>query len=65
MNESREDFIRAKEEILRKLDELNENITREDIKNASEEELAQYIELRLEILKRLQIIEALEKSDKL
>lgn len=65
MNESKEDFIKAKEEILRKLDEINNNITRKDIERASEEELTEYIELRLEILKRLQIIETLEKSDKL
>lgn len=55
--------MRAKEEILKQLDEINENIKKEDLENASVEELAEYTKLTLEIQGKLKIIEALEKSD--
>lgn len=62
MNENLKELMRQKEEIIRQLDEINNNISEEDLKNASTKELAEYTKLTLEIQKKLLIIEAVEKS---
>ena len=48
--------------MIRQLDEINNNISEEDLKKASTNELAEYTKLTLEIQKKLLIIEAVEKS---
>ena len=63
MNENIKELMKAKEEILKQLDEINKNITEEDLKNATVKELAEYTKLTLEIQKKLAVIEALEKSN--
>ena len=62
MNENLKELMKQKEEIIRQLDEINNNISEEDLKNASTKELAEYTKLTLEIQKKLLIIEAVEKS---
>ena len=62
MNENLKELMRQKEEIIRQLDEINNNISEEDLKNASTKELAEYTKLTLEKQKKLLIIEAVEKS---
>lgn len=62
MNENLKELMRQKEEIIRQLDEINNNISEEDLKNASTKELAEYTKLTLEIQKKLLVIEAVEKS---
>lgn len=62
MNENFKKLMKTKEEILNRLEEINKSITKEDIKNASVSELAEYTKLTLEIQKKLLIIEAVEKS---
>lgn len=63
MNENMKELMKTKEEILKQLEEINKNITQEDLKNASVEELAEYTKLTLEIQKKLTIIDAIEKSN--
>lgn len=63
MNENIKELMKTKEEILKQLDEINKNITQEDLKNATVEELAEYTKLTLEIQKKLAVIEAIEKSN--
>ena len=62
MNENLKELMRQKEEIIRQLDEINNNISEEDLKKASTKELAEYTKLTLEIQKKLLVIEAVEKS---
>ena len=62
MNENLKELMRQKEEIIRQLDEINNNISEEDLKKASTKELAEYTKFTLEIQKKLLIIEAVEKS---
>lgn len=63
MNENIKELMKVKEEILKQLEEINQNITKEDIEKASIEELAEYTKLTLEMKKKLNIIEAIEKSN--
>lgn len=63
MNENIKELMKIKEEILNQLEEINKNITKEDLENASVEELAEYTKLTLDIQKKLKVIEAVEKSN--
>lgn len=63
MNKNFKELMKTKEEILKRLEEINNNITKEDIKNASVAELAEYTKLTLEIQKKLAIIEEIEKAN--
>lgn len=63
MNENFKKLMKTKEEILNRLEEINKSITKEDIKNASVSELAEYTKLTLEIQKKLEIIEEIEKAN--
>ena len=63
MNENMKELMKTKEEILKQLEEINKNITQEDLKNATVSELAEYTKLTLEIQKKLTIIDAIEKSN--
>lgn len=63
MNENLKELMNTKEEILKQLEEINKNITKEDLEKASIEDLAEYTKLTLEIQKKLAVIEALEKSN--
>jgi len=62
MNENMKELMKAKEEILKQLDEINNNISKADIENASLADKAEYMKLTLEIQKKLAIIEALEEA---
>lgn len=56
------DIKKEKEEIIKELEKINQNITKDDIENASTEELLKYAELNLEIKRKLEIIAALENN---
>lgn len=56
------DIQKEKEDIIRELQEINSEITKEDIQNASTEQLLKYAELNLEIKRKLEIIQALESK---
>lgn len=58
------DVKKEKEEIRKLLDEINSNIEKEDLDNASKKELLEYIKLNLEIEQKLAVIEAWEKAQK-
>lgn len=58
------DIKKEKEEIRKLLDEINSNIEKEDLDNASKKELLEYIKLNLEIEQKLAVIEAWEKAQK-
>ena len=56
------DIQEKKEEILKELEKVNAEITPEDIKEASTEDLAKYLELNLEIQKKLEILDAINNK---
>ena len=56
------DIQKEKEEIIKELDNINESVTKEDLKNASMEELLKYAELNLEIRKKIEMLQALENK---
>ena len=56
------DIQKQKEEIIKELQNINGDITKEDLKEATTEELLKYAELNLEIRKKLEIIQALENK---
>ena len=56
------DIQKEKEDIIRELQEINSEITKEDIQNASTEQLLKYAELNLEIKRKLEIIQALDSK---
>ncbi len=58
------DIQKEKEEIKKLLDEVNSNLEKEDIDNASKKELLEYIKLNLEIEKKLAVIGEWEKAKK-
>ena len=58
------DIQKEKEEIIKELQKINEQITKEDIANATTEELLEYFELNMNIKRKLEIIQALEKDNK-
>ena len=51
-----EDLQKAKEELIKSLAVLDMQITEEDIKNASKEELLKYLELTEKIKARLEVL---------
>ena len=51
-----------KEQLLKKLDMINGEIKSEDIKEASTEELMEYLKLNLEIQKKIEILELIENN---
>lgn len=63
MNEKIKMLIAKKEELLKQLEEINKNITKEDLENATNEELLEYTKLTLEIKKKIIAIEAIEKGN--
>ena len=62
MEDKMQDLIAKKEELVRKLEEINNSITQEDLENASNEELLVYTKLTLEIKKKITAIEMVEKG---
>ncbi len=58
------DIQKEKEEIKKLLDEVNSNLEKEEIDNASKKELLEYIKLNLEIEKKLAVIGEWEKAKK-
>lgn len=56
------DIQEKKEELLKELEKVNAEITPEDIKEASTEDLAKYLELNLEIQKKLEILDAINNK---
>lgn len=61
MDEKLKEIIKQKQEILKKLDEINNSVTKEDLRNATVAEKAEFMKLTLEIQKKLTIIEAAEE----
>lgn len=55
------DIQERKQEILRELEKINAEIRPEDIKEASTEDLAKYLELNLQIQKKLEILDTIKK----
>ena len=55
-------FKKKKEQLLKKLDMINGEIKSEDIKEASTEELMEYLKLNLEIQKKIEILELIENN---
>ena len=49
-------------DIQKEIDNINESVTKEDLKNASMEELLKYAELNLEIRKKIEMLQALENK---
>lgn len=62
MEDKMQDLIARKEELVRKLEEITNSITEEDLKNASNEELLTYTKLTLELRKKITAIETIEKN---
>ena len=62
MEDKMQDLIAKKEELVRKLEEINNSITQEDLENASNEELLVYTKLTLELKKKITAIEMVEKG---
>lgn len=56
------DIQKEKEEIIKELQNINNDIKKEDLQNASTDELLKYAELNLEIRKKLEMIQALENK---
>lgn len=56
------DIQERKEQILKELEEVKAEIRPEDIKEASTEELAKYLELNLEIQKKLEMLDAIKNN---
>ena len=56
------DIQEKKEQLLKKLDMINGEIKSEDIKGASTEELMEYLKLKLEIQKKIEILELIENN---
>ena len=56
------DIQEKKEQLLKKLDMINGEIKSEDIKEASTEELMEYLKLNLEIQKKIEILELIENN---
>lgn len=55
------DIQEKKNEILKELEKVNSEISKEDIEKASTEELERYLELNLEIQKKLEMLDAIKK----
>lgn len=51
-----------KEMIIKELEKINTALRPEDIKEASTEELVKYLELNLDIKRKLEIIEAIQNN---
>ena len=56
------DIQEKKEKILKELEKINAEIRPEDIKEASTEELAKYLELNLQIQKKLEILDVITNN---
>ena len=56
------DIEKRKDQILNELEKVNTEIRPEDIKEASTEELVKYLELNLEIQKKLEILDAIKND---
>ena len=56
------DIQKEKEEIIKELQDINNDIKKEDLQKASTDELLKYAELNLEIRKKLEMIQALENK---
>lgn len=57
------DYKVQKEEIIKRLKEVNDSLTDEIIENATKEELEQYIELVDSITARLETLDILEENN--
>lgn len=55
------DIQEKREQILKELEKINAEVRPEDIKNASNEDLAKYLELNLEIQRKLELLDAIKK----
>ena len=62
MEKDMQKLIEKKEELLRQLQEIQNNITKEDLEQATNEELLEYMKLSLEIKKAIIEIEAMENN---
>ena len=56
------DIQGKREQILKELEKINAEVRPEDIKNASNEDLAEYLKLNLEIQRKLEILDAMIKK---
>ncbi len=56
------DIQEKREQILKELEKINAEVRPEDIKNASNEDLAEYLKLNLEIQRKLEILDAMIKK---
>lgn len=56
-------ILEEKANLERKLQEINNNISSEDIKSATTEELKEYLKLNLQIKKKLEILDAISNSN--
>lgn len=56
------DIQEKREQILKELEKINAEVRPEDIKNASNEDLAEYLALNLKIQKKLEILDAMIKK---
>ena len=54
--------IQKKEELKKEVDRINETITPKDIKEATTEELAEYLKLNLEIKRKIELIEEIKNN---
>lgn len=57
------DIRDKKDELIEMLEKVNSNITKEDIKNMSKEELLEFTKLNLKIQKNLTILQAAEDAE--
>lgn len=56
------DIQNEKEQIIKELQNINSNVTKEDLQNASMEDLLKYAELNLEIRKKLEILQEMANN---
>lgn len=56
------DIQEKKEKILKELEKINATIQPEDIKKAKTEELVKYLELNLQIQKKLEILDVITNN---
>lgn len=55
-------ILEEKANLEKKLQEINDTVSREDIENATTDELKRYLQLNLQIKEKLEIIDAISNS---
>ena len=55
-------ILEEKANLEKKLQEINDTVSREDVENATTDELKRYLQLNLQIKEKLEIIDAISNS---